>query len=177
MKRNVPRGTRYDFYSVLFANNLQLDPVPSAVGAGRWAAPIDRLAPARLASIAGGPLGSRAASYPQRAANVIHLSTATRHATRAAGLGVYLAQMQLRFLSTGHGTRPAGLVCLSRYKHRRHQTTGHASRPAVHASRATGKKKPATRAGRFGCHERGPTARWFYSGLTAQTSKAHTRAS
>jgi hypothetical protein len=83
-------------------------------------APAGRRRLARLASIAGGPLGSRAAGYPQRATRLIHISTATRHATRAAGLGVYLAQMLPKLLSTGHGPAPAGLVCLSRYKHRRH---------------------------------------------------------
>ena len=103
-------------------------------------APAGRRRLGRIALIAEGSHGPRAASYPQRAANVIHISTATRHATRAAGLGVYLAQMQLRFLSTGHGTRPAGLVCLSRYKHRRTKLRATAGGPAHHGRRATCRK-------------------------------------
>ena len=108
---------------MLFANNLHFTLAWGGGGRVARIAPAGRRRLARFASIAEGSHGPRAASYPQRAAGLIHISTATRHATRAAGLGMYLVQLLPKLLSTGHGTAPAGLVCLSRYKHLRHQTT------------------------------------------------------
>ena len=122
---------------MLFANNLHFTLAWGGGGRVARIAPAGRRRLARIALIAEGSHGPRAASYPQRATRLIHISTATRHATRAAGLGVYLAQMQLRFLSTGHGTRPAGLVCLSRYKHRRTKLRATAGGPAHHGRRAS----------------------------------------
>lgn len=112
-------------------------PHPHSRGRRPRSAPIDRPSPARLASIVEGSHAPRAAGYPQRAAGLINISTATRNAPRAAGLGMFLVQMQRAILSTGHATAPAGLVCLSRYKHRRHQTTAGGQRTTGHGQTTT----------------------------------------
>ena len=129
------------------------------------AAPAGRRRLGPFASIAEGPLGPRAAGYPQRAAGLIHISTATRNAPRAAGLGVYLVHMRRAILSTGHATAPAGLVWMSTAKHRRHQTTGHVQETGATCTKhqRTTCRKPAPPAPNHGprpacnCFGSGPT--------------------